>query len=127
MTTAREIFQRSLALLGQEPGENTEAFERRAPRILNLLLAELVELDYWLKGEKMPDTVSVPSVETLEDPLELDESIEWMLLPLGLAALLIQEEEGARGSFFLQLYENERETLRRRRRRGRRHKILRSF
>lgn len=127
MKTAREIYERSLALLGQEGGENTAPFEEKAPALINLLLAQLLELDLALKGEGGDLLSPVPQIRSLDEALGYEDVILLSLLPVGLAALLIQEEEPERGSFFLQLYQRERENMRQRFRKGRRHKIKRSF
>lgn len=127
MKTAQDIYQRSLALLGQKNGENTEALEERAPALINLLLAELSELDLVMKGEERTPPSSVPQIHCLQEAIGYDDVIVLSLLPLGLAALLIQEEEPERASFFLGLYQREREILHQRCRKGRRHKIKRNF
>lgn len=126
MKTAREIFERSIALLCQEKGENTEAFEERAPTLINLLLAQLLELDLTLKGEVLSSR-SCPQIGSLEDPLGLEDVILLSTLPLGLAALLIQEEEPDRSNFFWQLFQKDKENLRSRCKKTRRHKITRNF
>jgi hypothetical protein len=125
--TAREIYERSLALLGQENGENTEHFQKKAPLIINLLLAQLLELDLALKGEDFSSRASVPQIRDLEEVLGYEDVILLSLLPVGLASFLIQEEEPERSAFFLQIYQREKETLRQRCRKGRRHKIGRGF
>ncbi len=126
MKTAREIFERAIALLGQEKGENTEVFETRAPSLTNLLLAQLWELDLSLKGQRGTCS-SCPQIRTLEDAVGMEDAILLSTLPLGLAALLIQEEEPERSEFFWHLFQNEKETLRSRCKKTRRHKITRSF
>lgn len=127
MKTAKDIYRTSLAILGQEEEENTQAFEKRAVPLINFLLAELMELDLALKGEEFPTQASACQITSLSDPVGYEDALVLSLLPLGLASLLIQEEEPERGSFFHQLYLRERESIRSRCRKGRRHKIGRLF
>ncbi len=127
MKTAREIYERSLALLGEEKGSGTALFESKAPSIINLLLAQLLELDLTLKGKGPLFQTQVPQIYSLEETLGYEDVILLSLMPLGVAAFLVQEEEPERASFFLGIYEREREALQRRYRRGTRHKISRSF
>ena len=123
MKTAKEILNRSLTLLGEEAGENTESFEQRAVTLINVLLSQISVLN-----EAAPEeAVIVPQIKSLEDQVGGEDAIALSLLPLGLAALLIGEEDENRSAFFLTLYQNERERLRLRSRKGRRHKIRRSF
>lgn len=127
MKTAREIYNRSLALLGQTHGENTDAMEARAPALVNLLMAQLSPLDRELRGEVPAKDGPLLQIGTLEDSVGMEDDILLSLFPLGLAALLIQEEEPDRSRFFWQLYLEERAELYARNRRGRRHPIKRSF
>jgi hypothetical protein len=127
MKSAFEVYRRSLALLGQEEGENTDGFEKRAPDLINLLLARLTELDLNLKGNVESPYPLPQQIDSLEDLIGLEEVIVLSALPIGLAALLIQEEEPERASYFTQLFEKECGSLRQRCRKGRRHKIRRSF
>lgn len=127
MKTAREVYRRSLALMGEEEGENSAVFEGRFLPLINVLLGEALELDLALKGEKNRGDASVPQVTSPDEEIWMDEAILFSLLPLGLAALLLGETEPERASFFQQLYQRERENLRARSRRGRRHKISRPY
>lgn len=123
MKTAKEILHRSLTLLGEEAGENTESFETRAVTLMNVLLSQISVIN-----EAAPaDGAFVPQIRGLEDEVGGEDAVALSLLPLGLAALLIEEEDEKRAAFFLSLYQNERERLRLRSRKGRRHKIKRSF
>ena len=124
---AREIYSRSLALLGEDPGENTLPFEKRALTLINFLLGDVRELDLAVKGEKYSPYGASLQLLSLEDETGCAEPIALTLLPLGLASLLINEEEPARSQLFLQQYNREKESLRVRCRRGRRHKIRRIY
>ena len=127
MKTAREVYRRSLALMGEEEGENSTVFEGRWIPLINVLLGEVYELDLAMKGEEGAAWGTVPQVASSEEEIWMEETILFSLLPLGLASLLLGETEPERASFFQQLYQRERENLRARCRRGRRHKIARPY
>ena len=127
MKTAQEIYRRSLALLGQTDGENTEDLEARAPKLINVLMVQLAPLDRELRGEVPADGGAPLQIDSLFEPVGMEDAIVLSLFPLGLAALLIQEEEPDRGHFFWQLFQEEKAELRSRLRRGKRHPIKRSF
>lgn len=127
MKRASEIYRRSLALIGETENEENESLKERAAALINVLLSQLYELDLGLRGDPLPEAGTVPQILGLEDHLGLSEPILYTLMPLGLAGYLLSEEEPQRSSFFLQLYNTEREILRSRCKRGRRHKIVRSF
>lgn len=125
MKTAYEIYRRALALIGETESEENEIFRARAVEMINLMLAELYETDLALKGEEVPIDGTVPQIRDLSDRLNVSEMILFSLMPLGLAGYLLNEEEPDRSNFFLKLYQTEREVVRGRCRRGRRHKIRR--
>lgn len=127
MKTASEVYRRSLALMGEEEGENSTVFEGRWIPLLNVLLSEVCELDLAMKGEAGGAGKTLPQVVSAEEEIWMEEPILFSLLPLGLAAYLLGETEPERASFFLNLYQRERENLRARCRRGRRHKISRPY
>lgn len=127
MKTAREIYKKSLAILGMTENENTEVYLQRAPHLINLLLAETADLEESLKGGESVPGQAILQISDLGEPLGLEDAILYSLIPLGLASLLIQEEEPERASFFMQLYQREKSALRARALRGKRHKIRRSF
>jgi len=125
--TAREVYRRSLALMGEEEGENSTVFEGRWIPLVNVLLGEVYEIDLAMKGREGAVGKTVPQLTSPEEEIWMEEPIVFSLLPLGLAALLLGETEPERASFFQQLYQRERENLRARCRRGRRHKISRPY
>lgn len=127
MKTAREIYRRSLALMGEEDGENSAVFEKRLIPLVNILLGEVYELDLALKGDELGVGATIPQLVSPEEEIGLEEMILFSLMPLGLAALFLGETEPERASFFQGLYQKEREVLRARCRQGRRHKIFRPY
>lgn len=126
MKRAEEVYHRSLALIGEVPGEENQAFKERAVPIINVLLSQLYEVELLLRGETFQRGSVIPQIVSLEETLPFRESILYTVIPLGLAGLLLIEEETERGRFFLQLYHTEMEILRTRSVRGVRHKIKRS-
>lgn len=125
MKRADEVFHKSLALIGETPGEENAAMRERAVAIINVLLSQLFELEYDLRGEIRPAGKVIPQILTLDEIIPFAEPIIYTVIPLGLAGFLLMEEEPDRGRFFLQLYHTEVEILRGRGRRGTRHKIRR--
>ena len=127
MTTAREIYEKSLMLLGEKEGAEPADAERRAVKLINLLLAEVVDLDSALRGEALSLQAPLYQIQSLEDRIACVETVSEGLMPLALAAFLIHEEDPARAGFFYQLYSRRAEELKLRCRRGRRHKIKRAY
>lgn len=126
MKRAEEVYRKSLALIGETPGEENETLKERAVDIINVLLSQLYELEYDLRGEVRPAGRVIPQILTLQEIVPFAEPILYTVLPLGLAGFLLMEEEPDRARFFIQLYHTEVEILRQRSRRGTRHKIRRS-
>lgn len=126
MKRAEEVYRKSLALIGETPGEENETLKERAVAIINVLLSQLYELEYDLRGEIRPAGRVIPQILTLQEIVPFAEPILYTVIPLGLAGFLLMEEEPDRARFFLQLYHTEVEILRERSRRGTRHKIKRS-
>ena len=126
MKRAEELYNRSLALIGETPGEENQTLKNRAVPLMNVLLSQLFELELALQGAKLGQGAVIPQIRSLEDTLPFSEAILYTVLPLGLAGFLLMEEEMDRARFFLQLYHTEVEILRNRSLHGVRHKIKRS-
>ena len=127
MKSGNELLKRSLALMGETLSEDNTSLKERAVELINLILSELYELELALQGISTQVNDEIPQIESLSDKVFFKEPILYTLIPLGLAGYLLSEEEPERSSFYLQLYHTERELLRSRCRRSRRHKIKRSF
>ena len=127
MRTAEEIYQKSLAVLGEKDGEETASFRRRAVGLINVLCAQCRELDCALKGEAYDPMKETASIDGLACEVDATEPVLLSLLPLGLAGYLILEEAPSRAAELLARFEREKELLRMRGRRGRRHKIRRPY
>ncbi len=124
--TALEIYKKSLALLGEtiDPeAANTAAFRAAAPYCINLLLAELAELNDAIQGEPADAGKEVAQISSLEDEVPLVPVLALGALPLGLAFYLLLEEDPDRAAFFFRLYRQEITDLRRNFGKARRHLI----
>ena len=120
-TTAQFIYEGALALLGEPAG--SEAYAERAIPCINLLLAELSALSGVLSGEAADLSAAVPRINTLGEILPLEDTIVRPLAPIGLAWLLLNEEETDRASLFYRIYRKAIEEMRASRRGGRKHPI----
>lgn len=126
--TARSIYERTLAILQEQDSEegayDTERFERAAPSLIALLCVLLDELDFHIKGQSVSqDALCLPKVVSLEDEVHLHPILCATLVPLGLAFLLLSEENASRASLYYNLYQNEKQALFRRYKRAKRHHI----
>ncbi|MBP5288350.1 MAG: hypothetical protein J6Z79_00570 [Clostridia bacterium] len=121
MTTANDIFSAALSLMGAD-GERAR-YESRALAGINLLAADLVCLDRALKGEVAAAAAAVPSLGSLQDVTDLADILTRSLIPVGLAAFLLNEEEESRAAFFQRIYRSEKEILLRQFSTGRRHSV----
>lgn len=63
----------------------------RAPDLINILIAETMYLDRRLKGDSEAEAVYISG---LESEIAQDERLCYGVMPYGLAALLIAEEDG---------------------------------
>ena len=126
MKHAEEMYRKSLALIGELPGEENESMKERAVPIINVLLSQLYDLELDLRGDSRRAGGIIPQIRSLQDLIPFCDPILFTVIPLGLAGFLLIEEEVERGKFFLQMYHTEVEILRNRCRRGIRHKIKRS-
>lgn len=121
MTTADDIFHAALALMGAQG--DAARYESRALAGIQLLVTDLFSLDRALKGDAAAAAAAIPLPATLRDTTDLADILTRSLLPLGLAAYLLNEEEERRASFLLELYRTEKELLRRQFASGRRHAV----
>ena len=121
MTTGNDVLAGALALMGS--AAETERYLERAAAGIDLLLTDLSRLDRALKGETAAPAASVPRLASLADEVPLADILTRSLMPVGLAAFLLSEEEEKRAAFFEELYRTEREVLIRGFVPGRRHPI----
>lgn len=126
--TGREIYLRALSLLHEQDTDgasyDTASFEASAPECINLLSVLLNELDLHIKGKQTPQNELFPNrIRSLDDEVPLHPVILSGVMPLGLAFLLVSEEDAARASLFFNLFQKEKDALTHRFKQGRRHPI----
>lgn len=79
---------------------STKDYQARTPGILTILQTEVV---MFLKTRGI-DIDPLPRLETIEDNVDLEDNICMGVLPYGLAARLLGQEDTAMSSYFSQLY-----------------------
>ncbi len=80
-----------------------EDLRQRAVGLLNLLIAENAYLDSLIKKQN----IVISIITSLSDTIELSPLLTSVVLPYGLAFLLIQNEDAGSAAFFRAKYENE--------------------
>ncbi len=124
--TGFDLYEKAMALLGEEiDGEaaDTAAFRRSSPFLVNLLLADLAELNEILLGHTTDGNLRVQQIETLDDEIPVVPLVALGAMPLGLAFYLLLEEDPDRAAFFYRLYQEEKLALRRNFVKGIRHPV----
>jgi len=107
--TGNDVFNTALDLCalrnanGSIPAD-CEDLRQRAVGLLNLLIAENVYLDSLIKKQN----IVISIIASLSDPIELSPILISVVLPYGLAWLLIQNEDANTAAFFKAKYESER-------------------
>ncbi len=94
------IYESALALLGEMPGQGDE-FHPNVIALINTLIADCFDVNNTLRvyrGEKALE--EIPFNESLDDRLEYEEQLCRDMLPYGLAALMILEDDANRAGFF---------------------------
>ena len=110
-TTAQWVFEKTVYLMGeacQSTGladyADTQDYKNRTLAILNILRVECAKAcDGWGLTEEGKRPVC-PEITDFESPLPLDDHICQGVLPYGLAAHLLLEENPSVASFFQQKY-----------------------
>jgi hypothetical protein len=110
--TGNDIFNTALDLCalrntnGSIPAD-CEDLKQRAVGLLNLLIAENAYLDSLIKKQK----IVISIITSLSDKIELSPLLTSVVLPYGLAFLLIQNEDSSTASFFRAKYESEKNRI----------------
>lgn len=114
MSTVQNVFDMAIHLMdaqnestGSTNTADTKEYALRSPNLINTLLDQVYPY-----SDTYPDTTdetigsrpSLPSVSSLDDYLDLDDYISRNVLPYGLAALLLTEENPTQANFFWQTY-----------------------
>lgn len=112
MTNAQWIFEKAVHLMdeadesdGRADTADTAGYRRRTLPILNVLRVECFPYsDTWAAGQPGKRPVC-PEISDFESPVGLDDGICQGVLPYGLAAHLLLDENPSLASFFQQRYE----------------------
>lgn len=113
-TTGQDIFDKAITLMGEmsDSGESdwadTQEYKNRALNILNTLRGEVYQYSdtYNSGSKKYPGKRPVcPALESLDDEIGIDDVLAQTVMPYGLAAHLLLDENDNMASFFQQRYE----------------------
>jgi hypothetical protein len=106
--TCQEIYDITMALMdemlnnGDVDYASTKDYTARTPGILTILQTQVV---MYLKGTGA-NVDSLNPLSSMTDEVDLDQDICTGVLPYGLAARLLGQEDSAMSSYFNQLYAN---------------------
>lgn len=106
---AEDIFNMTMAMIdemltsGQLDAEATAEYRAKAPSILTMLQTELIGIDNRFRDKK--DWVYPVVIESLEQPLQVDDIKAQTLLTNGLAAQLMLHEDKTLANYFEQRYQ----------------------
>lgn len=109
-TTAQQVFDIAIGLMsadmnGQTETSDTLEYKNRTLLILNALRGELYPYsDTYIKTEDGKRPV-MPPITDFETPIDLDDYIAQSVMPYGLAAHLLIDENPTVAAFFQQRYE----------------------
>lgn len=110
-TTAQWVFEAAMTLIdelndsGAADHADTQEYKNRALTVMNILRNELYPYSdtYKLSGENTRPTLYL--IESYDDYIELDDYICQSILPYGVAAHLMLDENPTIASFFQSRYE----------------------
>lgn len=106
---AEDIFRITMAMIdeindnGTLDPNTTAEYRAKAPAILTMLQNELMGIENRYKS--INEQIKPVPIETLDQPVQLDDIKANTLLTNGLAAHLMLHEDTAKASFFQQRYE----------------------
>lgn len=117
-TTAQRVFDITMGLIdevNENPGEtdtaDTREYKVRTLLILNALRGELYPYSDTYNVETAGERPIVSVIQDFDTPIDLDDYICQSVMPYGLAAHLLLDENPASASFFQQRYEELRNNL----------------
>ena len=112
MTTAKEVFTLAMSLMDElnestgnaDTSDNREYKNRTVP-ILNILRGELYPYSDTFSAEA-PNKRPIPKkIENIDSEIDLDDFICQSVMPYGLAAHLLMQEDLTSANYFQQRYE----------------------
>lgn len=109
-TTAQWVFETAVHLMdrtssGVADHAGTQEYKSRCTAILNVLCGECFAASDTFSHTRGGTRPLCPVLEGLEEELALDDTLCRTVLPYGLAAHLLLEEDPSSSSFFQQRYE----------------------
>lgn len=111
-TTAQEIFELAMHLMdevnessGKADTADTKEYKNRTLAILNILRVECFPASDTYRAETAGKRPVCPLIADFESPVGLDDGICQGVLPYGLAAHLLLDENPDMASYFQQRYE----------------------
>lgn len=112
MTTAQEVFATAMALIdevnettGQTDTPDTREYKQRTLFILNLLRGELYPYSDTYAADEAGKRPIAPIIPDFESAIGLDDYISQSVMPYGLAAHLMLDENPSAASYFQQRYD----------------------
>ena len=129
MPKGQEIYDRAIALLNERDANGSYHidagdFTTNAVALINILAFRLKYDQCIVTGTTVNENNWANlSIKTLNDNLSLDVKLAMGVLPYGLAALLIMEEDGERSKYFYSLFKEAEEQLLFFHKRGKRHPV----
>lgn len=117
-TTAQRVFDITMGLIdevnensGETDTADTREYKMRTLLILNALRGELYPYSDTYEVETPGERPIVSVIQDFDTPIDLDDYICQSVMPYGLAAHLLLDENPASASFFQQRYEELRNNL----------------
>lgn len=117
-TTAQRVFDITMGLIdevnensGETDTADTREYKVRTLLILNALRGELYPYSDTYEVETAGERPIVSVIQDFDTPIDLDDYICQSVMPYGLAAHLLLDENPASASFFQQRYEELRNNL----------------
>lgn len=117
-TTAQRVFDITMGLIdevnensGETDTADTREYKVRTLLILNALRGELYPYSDTYNVETAGERPIVSVIQDFDTPIDLDDYICQSVMPYGLAAHLLLDENPASASFFQQRYEELRNNL----------------
>lgn len=112
MTNAKWVFDHAMGLMdevnestGATDTADTKEYKQRTLFILNTLRGELYPFSDTFAEDEEGKRPIATIIENFEDPIVLDDYICQSVMPYGLAAHLLLQEDPSSASFFIQRYE----------------------
>lgn len=119
MASAQSVFDTAIALMdevdetGATDTPDTAEYKNRTVLILNILIQELYPYsDTYKKPKKSGRRNTADSISGMADDIDLDDYICGAVLPYGLAAHLLLEENPTAANYFQQRYDELKSRLR---------------